>query len=87
MECLLSVAGGAFGWMAGAINVALNWRWTFRTLGIAGMALLPLAVLALWEPRAVKTRRLARRKGKRTYSIKVVAHDSGHYLIYSFVLA
>ncbi|KAL5481345.1 hypothetical protein EMCRGX_G021483 [Ephydatia muelleri] len=27
-------AGGGFGWMSGAINVALNWRWTFRVLGV-----------------------------------------------------
>ena len=72
LEHIMSVLGGGFGWMAGAINVALNWRWTFRTLGIIGMALIPLAVVALWEPKTVRTRRLARRRGKRIYPIKVV---------------
>lgn len=66
--------------MAGAINVALSWRWTFRILGIVGMALIPLAVVALWEPKAVKTRRLARRRGKRTYPIKVVTQNCSHSL-------
>ena len=66
--------------MAGAINVALNWRWTFRTLGIVGMALIPLAVVALWEPKAIRARRLERRKGKRTYPIKVVMQIHGHSL-------
>ena len=57
--------------MAGAINAKLNWRWTFRMLGIAGLAMVPVAMLALWEPKRVREKRKARRKGKPRYSIKV----------------
>jgi len=64
--------GGGLGWMTGAINVVLDWRWTFRILGIAGLVLVPLVVLALWEPRAIREKRKARQKGKRAYSIKEV---------------
>lgn len=64
--------GGGFGWMSGAINTTLNWRWTFRTLGIAGLICVPIALIALWEPKRVKENRKARRKGKHYYSIKVL---------------
>lgn len=30
--------------MSGAINVVLDWRWTFRILGIAGLVVAPVAV-------------------------------------------
>eukprot|EP00731_Ephydatia_muelleri_P015741 Em0009g165a len=65
-------AGGGFGWMSGAINVALNWRWTFRVLGVVGLVLVPLGAVALWEPRAVQEQRRARQEGKTSYSIKEV---------------
>lgn len=64
--------GGGLGWMIGAINDVLSWRWTFHILGIAGLCLVPLAALALWEPKEVKKKRKARRKGKASYSIKEV---------------
>ena len=71
-----SLSGGGFGWMSGAINVALNWRWTFRVLGVGGLVLVPLAAIALWEPKAVREQRIARQEGKTSYSIKVGAyHD------------
>ena len=57
--------------MSGAINATLDWRWTFRTLGIAGLLCVPMAFLALWEPKKVRQKRKARRKGKNHYSIKV----------------
>ena len=57
--------------MSGAINSVLDWRWTFRLLGIAGFCILPLAALALYEPKTTKQRRLERVKGKKTYSVWV----------------
>lgn len=65
-------AGGGFGWMSGAINEALNWRWTFRVLGVLGLVLVPLGAIALWEPKAVRDQRQARQEGKTSYSIKEV---------------
>ena len=41
-------------------------------MGIAGLAMGPVTILALWEPKTVRERRLERRKGKRVYSIKEV---------------
>lgn len=64
--------GGALGWMSGALNVVLDWRWTFRILGMAGLVMAPITIIALWEPKTVRERRLKRRKGKRVYSIKEV---------------
>ena len=61
--------------MSGALNVILDWRWTFRILGIAGMVLAPITFIALWEPNTVRNRRLERRKGKKVYSIKVVVNN------------
>ena len=63
--------GGGLGWIIGSINQVLSWRWTFRILGIASMVLLPVVMLALWEPKSMTEQRKARRKGKRQYSIKV----------------
>lgn len=40
-------------------------------LGIAGLAMVPVAMIALWEPKRVREKRKARRKGKPSYSIKV----------------
>ena len=57
--------------MSGAINEALNWRWTFRVLGVLGLVLVPLGAIALWEPKAVRDQRQARQEGKTSYSIKV----------------
>ena len=68
---LLSCTGGGLGWMIGAINDVLSWRWTFRILGIVGLSLVPLAALALWEPKEVKRKRKLRQKGKASYTIKV----------------
>ena len=57
--------------MIGAINDVLDWRWTFRILGMAGLVMVPVATLALWEPHDVWMKRKARQKGKASYSIKV----------------
>ena len=57
--------------MSGAINVVLDWRWTFRILGIAGLVVAPVALLALWEPRSIREKRKMRQKGKTVYTIKV----------------
>ncbi len=68
---MLCAVGGGFGWMSGAINSVLNWRWTFRLLGIVGLCVIPLAAMALYEPKSIKERRLKRVKGKRVYTIWV----------------
>ena len=57
--------------MSGAINSVLEWRWTFRLLGIVGLSVLPIAALTLYEPKTIKQRRMERVKGKKAYSIKV----------------
>lgn len=57
--------------MIGAVNDSLNWRWTFHILGIAGLVLVPVASLAMWEPASVRNSRKKRRSGKSSYSIKV----------------
>ena len=57
--------------MIGAVNSVLNWRWTFHILGIAGLVMVPVTSLALWEPGPVRRKRKTRREGKVTYSIKV----------------
>lgn len=57
--------------MSGAINVALDWRWTFRILGIAGLVIVPVVMLALWEPKTIREKRKSRQKGKAVYTIKV----------------
>ena len=57
--------------MMGAVSHPLSWRWTFHILGIAGLVMVPLAALSMWEPASVKASRQARRKGKVSYSIKV----------------
>ena len=49
--------GGGLGWMIGAINDVLDWRWTFRILGMAGRVMVPVATLALWEPHDVWMKR------------------------------
>ncbi|CAI8021136.1 Protein spinster [Geodia barretti] len=64
--------GGGLGWMMGAVSHPLNWRWTFHILGIAGLVMVPLAVLSMWEPASVKASREARRRGKTSYSIREV---------------
>ena len=57
--------------MIGAVNDALSWRWTFHILGIAGLVMVPVALLAMWEPESVRSSRKARQSGKVSYSIKV----------------
>lgn len=57
--------------MSGAINSVLDWRWTFRLLGIVGVCFIPLGALALYEPKTTRERRLERVKGKRIYSLWV----------------
>lgn len=57
--------------MSGAITGVLDWRWTFRILGIAGMVLLPLAMLAMWEPKRIREKRKKRLKGKSYYTVWV----------------
>ena len=69
------IVGGGLGWMMGAVSHPLNWRWTFHILGIAGLVMVPLAVLSMWEPASVKASREARRKGKTSYSIRVIQQN------------
>lgn len=57
--------------MIGYVNEVLGWQWTFRILGICGFVVTPIAILALWEPRAVHEKRMGRITGKRAYSILV----------------
>ena len=57
--------------MISYINDILGWRWTFRILGSAGCFMVPIAVIALWEPKSVREKRISRMKGKRAYSILV----------------
>ena len=72
--------------MIGAINDVLSWRWTFHILGIAGLCLVPLAALALWEPKEVKKKRKARRKGKASYSIKVGGRGRSVVLVWVCII-
>ena len=81
--------------MSGAINNILEWRWTFRLLGIAGYVFLPLAGLAIWEPKQIRERRKERIKGKKTYTIRVceywdctgqcIVHPLYQYILYGYV--
>ena len=64
-------AGGALGWMSGVVNLALSWRWTFHILGIAGLVMTPVAIMAVYEPKTVRLKRKERMKGKATYTILV----------------
>jgi MFS family permease len=64
--------GGGLGWMIGAVNSALSWRWAFHILGISGLVLVPVAALSVWEPPSVRASRRARQEGKVSYSIKEV---------------
>lgn len=63
--------GGAIGYFCGLLNTNLNWRWTFRILGIAGLSIIPLSMIILYEPRAIRESRKQRRHGRSSYSIKV----------------
>lgn len=60
--------------MIAYVNEVLSWRWTFIILGISGFTITPLAVVALWEPRNVRLKRMERRSGKQHYSILVSAY-------------
>ena len=53
------------------MNLALSWRWTFHILGIAGLIMTPITMLAVYEPKAVRNARKERMKGKSGYSIMV----------------
>ena len=68
---MLLCTGGGLGWMIGAVNDSLSWRWAFHILGIAGLVLVPVASLAMWEPASVRNSRKKRQSGKASYSIKV----------------
>lgn len=74
---MLLHTGGGLGWMISAVNDSLNWRWTFHILGIAGLALVPVASLAMWEPASVRNSRKKRQSGKPSYSIKVGERGEG----------
>ena len=63
--------GGALGWMSGVVNLALSWRWTFHILGIAGLVMTPVAIMAVYEPKTVRLKRRERMKGKQAYTILV----------------
>ena len=53
------------------MNLALSWRWTFHILGIAGLVMTPVAIMAVYEPKTVRLKRKERMKGKATYTIWV----------------
>ena len=53
------------------VNLALSWRWTFRILGIAGLVMTPITMMAVYEPKAVRLNRKERMSGKSAYSILV----------------
>lgn len=74
---MLLHTGGGLGWMIGAVNDALSWRWTFHILGIAGLVLVPVASLAVWEPASVRNSRKERWSEKPSYSIKVGEKGGG----------
>ena len=76
-------AGGALGWMIARINEVLRWRWTFRILGIAGFVTVPVAIVALWEPKSVREKRKERQSGKKEYTICVSSFlkFSLHYFV------
>lgn len=63
--------GGALGWMSGVVNLALSWRWTFHILGIAGLVMTPITMMAVYEPKTVRINRKERMSGKSAYSILV----------------
>ena len=63
--------GGAIGFFCGLLNTTLNWRWTFRILGIAGLCVVPLSIFILYEPRVIRENRKQRRRGRTSYSILV----------------
>ena len=65
------VLGGAIGYFCGLLNTTLNWRWTFRILGIAGLTVVPLSIFILYEPRVIRENRRQRRRGRSSYSILV----------------
>lgn len=66
------VLGGAIGYFCGLLNTNLNWRWTFRILGIAGLSIVPLSMIILYEPRRIREKRKQCRQGRSSYSIKVI---------------
>lgn len=68
--------GGAIGYICGALNSALDWRWTFRILGIAGLAAVPVALVTAWEPKHVKERRRRRKAKKKEITVEVSAEDA-----------
>ena len=57
--------------MSGVVNLALSWRWTFHILGIAGLVMTPVAIMAVYEPKTVRLKRRERMKGKQAYTILV----------------
>ena len=63
--------GGAIGYLCGALNSALDWRWTFRILGIAGLTMVPVAVVMVWEPKHVRERRKRRKAKKKRITVGV----------------
>ena len=70
--------------MIGAVNDVLNWRWTFHILGIAGLVLIPVASLAMWEPASVRANRRARQSGKPSYTIRVRPASATQYTIHLY---
>ena len=68
--------GGSIGYLCGAINSALDWRWTFRILGITGLAAVPVALATAWEPKSVREKRRRRKAKKKEITIMVSAEGS-----------
>jgi MFS family permease len=52
--------GGGLGYLSGAINTAIGWRWTFLILGIPGFVLLALLIVFFRDPRRAQSEGLVR---------------------------
>ena len=60
--------GGGIGYICGALNHYLSWRWTYHILGIIGLATVPFSLITAWEPKSVKASRKRRKEEKKKNS-------------------